>query len=87
MTSESLIEFQRGIDFEELTLQDCIAINFYLDNVVELCVKGETNADQVRNNLDLLAKSAYSIADVFCQMRKRIRESIEETNEEESEVA
>lgn len=83
MTTKSLIEFKEQIDFENLSLQDFIAINFYLDNAAELCVKGETDADQVRDNLTVLAKSAYCIADIFCEMRERIYASIEETKEKE----
>jgi hypothetical protein len=64
---------------ETISLQDAIAIDFYLDNINIIFNKTAINSDEnYVENAALLATVAYHIADIFCKTKDQINESKED---------
>lgn len=64
---------QLRFDEEEFSLEDAIAIDFYLDNVAGI-ISGANNekksGEELLTDLVTLAASAYHVADVFISARE-----------------
>lgn len=59
---------------ETISLQDTIAIEFFLEHLrIIFDPKNIENKEHMADNVILLAKSSYQIAQIFCETREQFK--------------
>lgn len=65
----------KNFNDENVSLQDVIALDFYLDNINIIFNKTSIDNDEdYVNNAAVLATAAYHIADIFCKTKEQINQ-------------